>query len=234
MVIKRMCASPYRDWVIAAFQKNLRFDRFTEMQLASDFIKSSPDEHPEDLLSPVPITVCCRRLMRVDCRSKNTEQSIRLTESEIFLECGWEQLLVVLSAMTINTIRIRAEISMPLVRSLQISTTRRTWVSRAVVGTNTLPTARDPEQAVVGPFDRALLLSSIERSIGSVKASTIAREKAVGAGATRGEQPEAEKRREVGSKSRKEKRKPLRVQKRTQFQGTEPPEIVQARKHQST
>jgi len=43
-------ASPYRDWVIAAFQKNLRFDRFTEMQLASDFIKSSPDEHPEDLL----------------------------------------------------------------------------------------------------------------------------------------------------------------------------------------
>ena len=43
-------ASPYRDWVIAAFQENLRFDRFTEMQIASDFIKSSPDEHPEDLL----------------------------------------------------------------------------------------------------------------------------------------------------------------------------------------
>ena len=31
-----------------------------------------------------------------------------------------------------------------------------TWVSRGRGGgTNTLPTARDPEQAVVGPFDRA-------------------------------------------------------------------------------
>ncbi|MBQ80684.1 MAG: peptidylprolyl isomerase, partial [Planctomycetaceae bacterium] len=41
-------ASPYRDWVIAAFQKNLHFDRFTEMQIAGDFVDTYPDEHPED------------------------------------------------------------------------------------------------------------------------------------------------------------------------------------------
>ena len=43
-------ASPYRDWVIAAFQKNLHFDRFTEMQIAGDFSKKNSDEHFEDRL----------------------------------------------------------------------------------------------------------------------------------------------------------------------------------------
>ena len=44
-------ASPYRDWVIAAFQKNLHFDRFSEMQIAGDFSKTNtPDEHFEDRL----------------------------------------------------------------------------------------------------------------------------------------------------------------------------------------
>ncbi len=41
-------ATPYRDWVIAAFRDNVPFDRFTLLQLAGDLIEPAPGEHPDD------------------------------------------------------------------------------------------------------------------------------------------------------------------------------------------
>jgi mono/diheme cytochrome c family protein len=40
--------APYRDWVIKAFLENVPFDRFTVMQLAGDLVGPAPGEHPED------------------------------------------------------------------------------------------------------------------------------------------------------------------------------------------
>ncbi len=39
---------PYRDWVVAALNENLGFDRFTELQLAGDLL---PDPSPADLVA---------------------------------------------------------------------------------------------------------------------------------------------------------------------------------------
>ena len=41
-------ASPYRDWVIAAFLANVPFDRFTLLQLAGDLVPPESGEHPDD------------------------------------------------------------------------------------------------------------------------------------------------------------------------------------------
>jgi mono/diheme cytochrome c family protein len=41
-------ASPYRDWVIAAFHGDVPFDRFTVLQLAGDLVGPAEGEHPDD------------------------------------------------------------------------------------------------------------------------------------------------------------------------------------------
>ena len=92
-------------------------------------------------------------------------------------------------------------------------------------GTNTLPTARDPEQAVVGPFDRAqaaALDTKIQRLRKSLPPLPKPKQQEEGKG---GEKSEVK----VGKKKNKEVASVSKENTATKI--TEPPEILQARKN---
>ena len=217
-------ASPYRDWVIAAFQKNLRFNRFTEMQLASDFIKSSPDEHPEDLL----LAGAYNRLLQT-----THEGGLQVKEYRAIYQADRiRNLSGVWLGATVGCAQCHDHKYDPYTSQdfyalgaffADIDDETHMGVAGRGGGTNTLPTARDPEQAVVGPFDRAQA-AALDTKIQRLKKSLPPLPK----------QQESEKKGEKAKAKagkKKEKETTEVSEEDTVPKRTEPPEIVQARKH---
>ena len=229
-------ASPYRDWVIAAFQKNLRFDRFTEMQLASDFIKSSPDEHPEDLL----LAGAYNRLLQT-----THEGGLQVKEYRAIYQADRiRNLSGVWLGATVGCAQCHDHKYDPYTSRdfyalgaffADIDDETHMGVAGRGGGTNTLPTARDPEQAVVGPFDRAQAVE-LDRKIDRLRKSLppLPEQKQSEQEQQEDKQPEAEKKGEKSeAKAGKKKKKETTqgAEENPVSKVTEPPEIFQARKH---
>ena len=219
-------ASPYRDWVIAAFQKNLHFDRFTEMQIAGDFVGKYPEEHPEDRL----LAGAYNRLLQT-----SHEGGLQVKEYRTIYQADRiRNFSAVWLGATVGCAQCHDHKYDPYASRdfyalgaffADIDDEKHMGVAGRGGGTNTLPTARDPEQAVVGPFDRAqaaALDTKIQRLRESLPPLPKPEQKQQEEG-KRGEKSEAE----VGKK----KETPPVSEENTAPKSTEPPEIHQARKH---
>ncbi|HBU37010.1 MAG TPA: hypothetical protein DEB70_04305, partial [Planctomycetaceae bacterium] len=218
-------ASPYRDWVIAAFQKNLRFDRFTEMQLASDFIESSPDEHSEDLL----LAGAYNRLLQT-----THEGGLQVKEYRAIYQADRiRNLSGVWLGATVGCAQCHDHKYDPYTSRdfyalgaffADIDDETHMGVAGRGGGTNTLPTARDPEQTVVGPFDRAQA-AALDTKIQRLRRSLPPLPK----------HQEPEKKEEKAKAGKKKEKETTEVaEEDTVPKSTESPVILQARKHLKT
>ena len=221
-------ASPYRDWVIAAFQKNLHFDRFSEMQIAGDFSEKNSDEHFEDRL----LASAYNRLLQT-----SHEGGLQVKEYRTIYQADRiRNLSGVWLGATVGCAQCHDHKYDPYTSRdfyalgaffADIDDEMHMGVAGRGGGTNTLPTARDPEQAVVGPFDRsqaAVLDTKIRRLRKSLPPLPKPEPK----------QQESEKKVEKSkAKVAKNKKKEITqdAEEKTVSNNTEPPEILQARKH---
>ncbi|MGI9454446.1 MAG: DUF1549 domain-containing protein, partial [Pirellulales bacterium] len=221
-------ASPYRDWVIAAFQKNLHFDRFSEMQIAGDFSEKNSDEHFEDRL----LASAYNRLLQT-----SHEGGLQVKEYRTIYQADRiRNLSGVWLGATVGCAQCHDHKYDPYTSRdfyalgaffADIDDETHMGVAGRGGGTNTLPTARDPEQAVVGPFDRAqaaVLDTKIRRLRKSLPPQPNPEPK----------QQESEKKVEKSkAKVAKNKKKEITqdAEEKTVSNNTEPPEILQARKH---
>ena len=221
-------ASPYRDWVIAAFQKNLHFDRFTEMQIAGDFSKKNSDEHFEDRL----LAGAYNRLLQT-----SHEGGLQVKEYRTIYQADRiRNLSGVWLGATVGCAQCHDHKYDPYTSRdfyalgaffADIDDEKHMGVAGFGGGTNTLPTARDPEQSVVGPFDRERA-SALDATIQRARASLPPLPK------PEPKQQESEKKGENSkAKVAKNKKKEITqdAEEKTVSNNTEPPEILQARKH---
>ncbi len=213
-------ASPYRDWVIAAFQMNLHFDRFTEMQIAGDFSQKNSDEHFEDRL----LAGAYNRLLQT-----SHEGGLQVKEYRTIYQADRiRNLSGVWLGATVGCAQCHDHKYDPYTSRdfyalgaffADIDDEKHMGFAGRGGGTNTLPTARDPEQAVVGPFDRAQA-AALDATIQQARASLPPLL-----------QPAIEATAQEGSDKEK-KENQSQSSAKTKLPGVvEPPEILQARKH---
>lgn len=151
-------AAPYRDWVIKAFLDDVPFDRFTILQLAGDLVGAAPGEHADD---PVLASGYNRLLQTTH------EGGLQLKEYRIIYQADRiRNLSGAWMGATVGCAQCHDHKYDPY-------TTRDFYALGAFFADiddelhmqgggfgnprnlNSIPTFRDPQVAIVGPFDRA-------------------------------------------------------------------------------
>ncbi len=143
--------SPYRDWVIKSFLDNVPFDRFTILQLAGDLVGPATGEHPDD---PVLASAYNRLLQTTH------EGGLQVKEYRAIYQAD--------RIRNVSGVWMGATVGCAQCHDHKYDpyTSRDFYTLGAFFadiddekhmrggGTNALPTKRDPERAVIGPFDR--------------------------------------------------------------------------------
>ena len=151
-------ASPYRDWVIAAFLDNLPFDRFTLLQLAGDLIEPQPGEHPDDRI----LAAAYNRLLQT-----SHEGGLQVKEYRAIYQADRiRNVSGVWLGATVGCAQCHDHKYDPYTSrdfyalgAFFADVDDEKHMGRAGFGgaPNRTPTTRQPEQAVVSPFDRKQL-----------------------------------------------------------------------------
>ena len=149
-------ASPYRDWVIHAFLENVPFDRFTLLQLAGDLVEPAEGEHPDDRV----LASAYNRLLQT-----SHEGGIQVKEYRAIYQADRvRNISEVWLGATLGCAQCHDHKYDPLTSRdfyamgaffADIDDERHMGNAGFGGGTNTLPTTRLPERAILGPFDRA-------------------------------------------------------------------------------
>jgi mono/diheme cytochrome c family protein len=147
--------SPYRDWVIKAFLDNTPFDRFTMLQLAGDLVSFAADEHPDD---PVLASAYNRLLQTTH------EGGLQVKEYRAIYQADRiRNVSGVWMGATVGCAQCHDHKYDPYTSRdfhtlgaffADIDDEKHMGKAGFGGGTNTLPTTREPEQAIIGPFDR--------------------------------------------------------------------------------
>lgn len=148
-------ASPYRDWVIAAFLSNLPFDRFTLLQLAGDQLAPQSGEHPDDRV----LAAAYNRLLQT-----SHEGGLQVKEYRAIYQADRiRNVSGVWLGATVGCAQCHDHKYDPYTARdfyalgaffADIDDEKHMGKGGFGGGTNTLPTKREPEQAIVSPFDR--------------------------------------------------------------------------------
>lgn len=148
-------ASPYRDWVIAAFLDNLPFDRFTLLQLSGDLIEPQAGEHPDDRV----LAAAYNRLLQT-----SHEGGLQVKEYRAIYQADRiRNFSGVWLGATVGCAQCHDHKYDPFTSqdfyslgAFFADIDDEKHMGRAGFGgaPNRTPTTREPEQAVVSPFDR--------------------------------------------------------------------------------
>jgi mono/diheme cytochrome c family protein len=143
--------SPYRDWVIKAFLDNVPFDRFTMLQLAGDLVGPTGNEHADDSV----LASAYSRLLQTTHEGGLQAKEYRA----IYQADRIRNVSAVWMGATVGCAQCHDHKYDPY-------TSKDFYALGAFFadidderhfknGTNALPTRRDPEVTIVGPFDRS-------------------------------------------------------------------------------
>jgi hypothetical protein len=143
-------AAPYRDWVIQAFLRDMPFDRFTLLQLAGDLVDPVAGEHPDDR----DLAGCYNRLLQTSHEGGVQPREYRA----IYQADRVRNLSGVWMAATVGCAQCHDHKYDPWTahdfHALAAFFADIDDEAHFRDGTNTLPTRRAPERAIVPPFDR--------------------------------------------------------------------------------
>jgi hypothetical protein len=147
--------SPYRDWVIKAFLDDVPFDRFTVLQLAGDLVGPQAGEHPDD---PVLASAYNRLLQTTHEGGLQAKEYRAIYQADRVRSVSGAWMGATVGCAQCHDHKYDPYTSRDFhalgAFFADIDDEKHLAKAGFADNLNTLPTRRDPETTIVGPFDR--------------------------------------------------------------------------------